>query len=195
LVLAGLTAAMAAWTKNEGVLFLVATVIGRGWLAIRVRSLKTFVGELWRMLAGGAPVLIALAIFKILIAPPNSLFAAQSFGDVLVKLGDWSRYAEVGSSFFHQMSLFGEGMVIAMVAFGVLTSVRRAAWKDPGPVGASAALIVMLIGYFCIYLITPENLSWHISVSIHRLLLQLWPLTILIFALIVRPPAPTTPTD
>ncbi len=194
LVLAGLMAAMAAWTKNEGVLFLVAIVIGRGWLAFRGRSLKTLAGELGRMLLGAAPVLIVLAVFKLTLAPPSGLFAAQGFGDMAAKLTDWSRYAEVGSSFFKQMALYGEGMAIAMVLFGVLTSARRSVWKANGVIGAALVLIVMLFGYFCIYLITPENLAWHLSTSIHRLLLQLWPLTILIFALIIRPPAPATPT-
>ena len=42
----------------------------------------------------------------------------------------------------------------------------------PGLVGILGA---MLAGYFFVYLTTPHDLAWHVSTSMDRLLIHLWP--------------------
>jgi hypothetical protein len=37
----------------------------------------------------------------------------------------------------------------------------------------------MLAGYAVVYLTTPNDLAWHLSDSVHRLLMQLWPSALL----------------
>jgi hypothetical protein len=53
--------------------------------------------------------------------------------------------------------------------------------------GASGVLVLLVVfklcivpssGLFCVYLITPPDLTWHISFSPDRVLLQLWPATL-----------------
>ena len=45
----------------------------------------------------------------------------------------------------------------------------------------------MLAGYYGVYLLTPQDLAWHLDSSLVRLLLQLWPLAILTWSLAVPP--------
>ena len=37
----------------------------------------------------------------------------------------------------------------------------------------------MLAGYFFVYLTTPHDLAWHVNTSMDRLLIHLWPSTLL----------------
>jgi len=47
---------------------------------------------------------------------------------------------------------------------------------------------VMGLGYFMIYLTTPLDLTYHLGSSLYRLLLQVWPIGLLIFFAGVRAP-------
>jgi hypothetical protein len=38
---------------------------------------------------------------------------------------------------------------------------------------------LMLLSYYFVYVLTPFDISWHISTSIDRLLVQLWPSLVL----------------
>lgn len=48
----------------------------------------------------------------------------------------------------------------------------------------STTLLLMLAGYYIIYLLTPYNLDWHITTSMHRLVFHLWPSAILLIMLL-----------
>ena len=79
--LAGLTAGFAAWTKNEGLLFLVCLILARSLVAILRKSRRTgFAREARAFLLALAPVLLILLYFKVQWAAPNSLIAGQELG-------------------------------------------------------------------------------------------------------------------
>ena len=69
LVLAGLSAGLAAWTKNEGIVFALVSLIGLG-IAYRKELKQVFP---WYVLGLAVPMII-LVYFKIAIAPPGDLF-------------------------------------------------------------------------------------------------------------------------
>jgi hypothetical protein len=46
----------------------------------------------------------------------------------------------------------------------------------------------MLAGFFAVYLPTPRDLAWHLSTSLHRLYMQVWPLALLGYFLVVATP-------
>jgi len=52
----------------------------------------------------------------------------------------------------------------------------------------ASLLVLMLSGYFVVYLTTPYDLAWHVSSSINRLFLQLWPSAIFAAFLGARTP-------
>ncbi len=98
--LAGLLAALAAWTKNEGLLFLVATVGVRGLRALRLRpGWKPLLAETAAFTAGALPALAVLAYFKLRLAPANDLLAGQGREATLARLADLDRYRIIAGAF------------------------------------------------------------------------------------------------
>ena len=186
LVMSGLTASLAVWTKNEGWVFLVAVLSSRLLLALREHRLRRFVREMSRFMLGAAPVLAVTIAFKTFLAPPSSFMSAQNLTDILAKLSDLSRYQEILTAFGRQMSFFGEGLIVAMAVYALLVGVRKRVFDDDRVVGSATILGITLIAYFLVYVITPQNLEWHLRTSIHRLLLQLWPVTIFLYGLVIR---------
>lgn len=73
-----MTAALAAWTKNEGMLFLVVLLSIRALMLYRRSGLKAALHSLSVMAMGMLPVLILLVYFKVHIAPDNDLVSGQS---------------------------------------------------------------------------------------------------------------------
>jgi hypothetical protein len=43
----------------------------------------------------------------------------------------------------------------------------------------TVVLALMLASYYLVYVTTPFDISWHVSTSIDRLLIQLWPSLVL----------------
>lgn len=187
LIWGGLFAALAAWTKNEGLLFLVVAVAVRGVTGLKRGGWHGGFTDEMRLLLGAAPILILLIILKAFLVPTNGLFAIQDWSDIAAKLVDPARYWSVLKTFAIQLGWFGHGMSAAMAAALVIIVPRpareiRSAWSP-----MLAVVLLMLLGYFLIYIITPQNLTWHLNTSIHRLLLQLWPSIILLFGLALHP--------
>jgi hypothetical protein len=184
LVLAGLAAGFAAWTKNEGVLFLMAILLARMWLASRQSSPGSHpIAQIAPMLLALAPIFALIAFFKRAIAPPGDLFSDPA--TMLHKLGDPSRYGAVLKWYGREFFRFGEWWLIPLpIVMLVLYFVLRGklAREEKDTVRASAvALLLTLTGYFFIYLITPRDIYWHLRFSLNRLFLQLWPSAIFLF--------------
>lgn len=170
LVLAGLTAGLAAWTKNEGLLFVVALPVLR---AINQRkNLRAVRRELPAMAAGLALPITAQLWFKTQLVPANDLMAQAAGGQTLTRATDPNRYLQIAQSFTEQAWGLGPIMLLSILAYVVLVRQRRLALA---PLAAGS----MLLGYFTVYLLTSENLSWHLASSAQRLLLQVLPLAVL----------------
>ena len=65
-----------------------------------------------------------------------------------------------------------------------------APWLTP-----ALAISAALAGYYMVYMLTPYELSWHIGSSFNRLLMQLWPSALLLYAMIVASPPRPSSTD
>ncbi len=92
LALAGLAAGLAAWTKNEGLLFLIALLVAHFAVVARARGLGAYAGQLRPLAAGLLPVLAILIDFKSTLAPPSDLVGLVTGQSVLAKLLDPNRY-------------------------------------------------------------------------------------------------------
>lgn len=184
LALAGLAAGFAAWTKNEGVLFLMAILLARMWLTSRQSSLgRRPMSQIAPMLLAVAPIFALIAFFKRAIAPPGDLFSDPA--TMLHKLGDPSRYWAVLKWYGRELIRFGEWwwmpLPIVMLVLYFLLRHRIAREEKDSVRASSLALILTLAGYFFIYLITPRDIYWHLRFSLNRLFLQLWPSAIFLF--------------
>jgi hypothetical protein len=185
-VLAGAMAGFAAWTKNEGLLFIVVLVLARCIVRLRHRTAAKLANELKWFAVGLAPVLAVVALFKFRYAPPGDLLTGKP-GEVLGHLVDFGRWVTVIEGFVKHLFIFGSLptlivpgiIVLALYAYLVRFKVdpeRRTAVHT-----MIAAVVLMLLGDFAVYLLLSNRLDWQIDTSLDRILMQLWPAALLAF--------------
>lgn len=191
LAMAGLAAGFAAWTKNEGSLFLFASVVAQFFCFGRQDASSHGSGVSRSCLVpfalGAAPALALVAWFKHALATSGDLFSSPSI--MMEKVLTPRRYWVILQWFAKEFLRFGHWWIIpgtvAMIAFYLLTLGRRNDRRDPLFQASALALGLTLAGYFAIYLITPRDLYWHLRFSLNRLFLQLWPSAVFLFFLLI----------
>jgi hypothetical protein len=191
IALAGLASGFAAWTKNEGLLFLCALWLALFFMFASSRRMGR-AGETFRqprsftlLFVSPLPILLIILWFKRFIAPPGDLFIYSSA--TLHKLSDPARYLAIGKWFGKQFFRFGHWVWVpgSLLVVGISLAFRHwasenrrddvAAGSQTGFRVCVLALSITLCGYFVIYVITPYDVYWHLRFSLNRLFLQLWP--------------------
>jgi hypothetical protein len=194
LVMAGIAAGFAAWTKNEGLLFLFAIIFARPMVLLLSESTRE---SSWRsrkdwiafsvLLVAAAPSLFMIAWYKRTIGLPGDLLSDP--GSWLQKLLAPSRYWAIVKWYVKGFFGFGHWLLIpgTVLLIGFYFVVRGKTRSRPIPGRASVmAVALTLAGYFAIYLITPNDIYWQLRFSLTRLFLQLWPSTIFLFFVSMR---------
>lgn len=213
LVLAGLSGGFAAWTKNEGILFLLAVLVGPFLVSVgrRRNSGRPSPKEIrfTPFLLGALPVFVLILWFKKFVAPPGDLFG--SLASTAHKLLSDTRYGAISQWFAKQFLRFGHWLWVpgTVLLAGIFLALKS--WPLPECVGSETgttlhdpasslnvsvgsgreegfrvcilALLITLAGYFFIYVITPYDVYWHLRFSLNRLFLQLWPSAIFLCCL------------
>lgn len=176
---AGLAAAMAAWTKNEGLLFLLAIMAGR--VAVRRRD----GAWLWPFLAGAAPVLAALTYFKLTLAPSNDLLPHLAWSQLLRA----DRYRELVAAVTKALSGSGGLLAAALLPPGAyLLLLGRSAERDSPALPWLVTLVTSVAAFLILYLVSPRELEWLVANSMDRLALQLYPALLLALFLFAASP-------
>lgn len=168
--LAGMMAALAGWTKNEGLLWFVCFVLAQ----LAVRRLRT----LPRFLAGSAPFVATILMFKTQAAASSYIFGAAGRIGMMDRLLDISRYDFIARQALLHVWNFGRLVVSPFVILAILLAVVgiRPAGRDQRTIQtAILALGLTASGYLMIYVLCPLDLAWIIGSSMDRLILQLWP--------------------
>lgn len=185
LSLAGLAAGFAAWTKNEGLLFLLSAIIGQA-LSILLRKRPFGPRSLRRLDAFGAGTALLLALifwFKHFMAPPGDLFASAA--SMLSKVASPVRYWVILKWYGKEALRFGEWWIIpqtvALVGLYLFSSKEVSEENQSARRASSWTVGLTLAGYFAIYLITPNDLYWHLRFSLNRLFLAMWPSVIYLY--------------
>jgi hypothetical protein len=178
LLMAGSLASLAAWTKNEGSLFLGVTTLVA--LAIVVRSGNVRSVIWWGV--GVIPALLTVVWFKFTFAPVAPYYLPE---------GPWLE-AVSGRLFDHEFRTVIDSALWE----------RWAGWGGPGATGAAplitvaaawaalsrgghaaraviATLMMMLAGYYVVYMLTEVDVMWLIATTFDRILAQLWPSLVL----------------
>jgi hypothetical protein len=188
LVLSGLFSGLAAWTKNEGLLFLGVIILMVSALALfhQRRNLRTTLGS---FALGCSLPLTAVIYFKLFMAPPGDLLAGRTAAQILSLLVQPERYQLILATFVDQLLHFGGWNIslLGLLVIWLLVSWTRPA-GDEGLTWVFTALLplLMLMGYFMIYVITPHPLAWHLKYSVDRLFFQIYPLMLLVVFLRVQ---------
>ncbi|MES2593565.1 MAG: glycosyltransferase family 39 protein [Bacteroidota bacterium] len=194
LITAGAMSALSAWSKNEGLLFILCLYVSQ-LILLFSKNYRELLNELKYLLVGMLPVLLLIIYYKSVIAPPNDIVKAQG-AETFIKLTDYSRYTTVAKWYAETFSSFGKWafnpwwLFLAGLAYSVFLYKKAGVQKINNNLISSFILILlMLIGFFFIYIITPLDLIFHLSTSIHRLFFQLFPSFIFIYFLIIKGPS------
>jgi len=186
IALAGLAAGLAAWTKNEGLLFLVTGSIA--WLIFLYRRKQ--IGRLkWYAFGLCLPLVVVLA-YKLFLAPPNDLFSSGSSPGLIAHITDLERYIVIVKSFIQQFFTFGNGKssIFLLAAYGLIMGLEKSGRHRLPALAAGFAILLQLAGYFMIYVFTPHDINWHLNSSLYRLILQNVPPALLILFVIINDP-------
>jgi hypothetical protein len=189
--LAGMMAGFAAWTKNEGLLFLAALLAARLALVVPALGWRAFRAEAAGFALGLAPVLAVVVYFKVRFSPPNDLLTDQGLNSLAARLTDPARYAAIGRAIAVDVFGLGSGAIAWLAAYRLLLGRKPRRAGVPGGAFAILVLALMLAGYVLVYVVTPLHLPWHLQWSLPRLILQLWPLAVFAFFLNTATPEET----
>lgn len=189
IALAGFMAGCAAWTKNEGLPFLVVSAAILFLPVFRTPSLT--LRRIAGFAAGLALPLAAIMYFKLTVAPPNDIFGYRHYAELIEKISNPDRYLIIFRSYLSIGWTFGGWVfnpflpILAFIGLsGVDGSVLRSfSWR------AGVAIIVLLLAsYYAIYVITPLELNDHLASSLGRLLMHVWPGCLLLAGMTARSP-------
>jgi len=199
-LLAGLSAGFAAWTKNEGLMFVVAVILARVVAMLRFGGGTRLPRQLGAMVAGLVFPLAVVAFFKLRLAPPNDLTSTRP-ADMLTHLTDFGRWMTVLESFgrealfFGQMAVEGEvvrgfliPIALVLLLYWVLVRFHVEQRDRPSVTTAVLAVAFMLAGDFAVYVLLPNDVNWQLSTSLDRIFLQLWPVGLFAFFLAANAP-------
>lgn len=186
LITAGITAGLSAWSKNEGLLF-IACLFCSQFSLLFFKNYRELLTELKYLLFGMLPILFLIAYYKIAIAPPNDIVNAQG-AETFIKLTDYSRYETVCKWYFEQFTTFGKWVINPwwLFLFGIIYKGINLKENRDSLISSFILFLLMLLGFFFIYIITPLPLVFHLSTSIHRLFFQLFPTFIFIYFLAIK---------
>jgi hypothetical protein len=168
LALAGFSAGLGAWTKNEGALYVLCLAAG---LLLRGRDWRATLA----FAVGTLPAVALLIAFKLVYAPPNDLAHFSTPATVVAHALDVRRWGEL---LLHALrrTVYFQGFALWLVAEVMIlaVSVRRLPATALG-----TALFLATAAYAPIYVLQPQPLAWVFRTSADRIILQLWPAAVL----------------
>jgi len=179
LVLAGIFASLAAWTKNEGLLFVLCLPVAN---MLAERRIWGGLKPLSAVFLGALPVILLIIWFKLALAPPNDIVSGQGVGTTTSRLLNISRLIIVGEYFVIKPVTFGDWIASPIPFLAFFWFLSGSKLKDLGCRRALFTVILMTLGYALTFLVTPAEIQQHLNTALTRLLLQLWPS--FIFALV-----------
>jgi hypothetical protein len=172
-LIGGLLAGLAAWTKDEGILFLVVFLT-----VIAILRHK----QIWQAAAGAIPGAALTAIFKLALAPRVSIVFGGGLSALVRRAADPGRIGQVLSAFAHEFAAMGAGWyhpILPLIALAIALRYDRARRPDLLLTGTIPA--ATLLGSCIVFLITPFDLKWQLQTALGRVIVQIWP-SLLLFA-------------
>jgi hypothetical protein len=184
LALAGVFAGFAAWTKNEGALLVVALAAALFVSAWRSAGWQSAARQAGIFLLGALPGLLLVIWFKMALAPPDPL-AGQITVGLGQKLFNGGRWLKVAGGF---LKLAWEVYLLPLALLAVIAGLLRLRPRQERSYAPVLAVLIVLAGYFAIFLVTKDDLDWLIATALDRLYMHVWPALVLAVFLLLRRP-------
>ena len=189
-ILAGLAAGFAAWTKNEGLLFLVAVFAARAWAIYRYGNGVALARQLPRMAAGFAAPLAVVVFFKLRFPTSDDLLAKRPH-QIVANVADIGRWITVVEGYIRapfRVGGFLIPIILVLALYWYLVRFKVEEQDRPALATILGTIAITLAGEFAIYLAFPSDVIWQLNTSLERLLQQLWPAGLLAFFLAANAP-------
>jgi hypothetical protein len=186
LVLSGFSAGLAAWTKNEGMLFVITSFSALLLFASRKNTTRI----LARYAAGLAAPLLMILYFKFFLAPPNDIFSSAE-SNLLENVTALPRYGLILKYFLESLAAFPGWSLNIFIQLAIYAAIMKwdiPSWSNLGNRLVSSIIVFQLAGYCLIYLVTPHDLEWHLYFSFTRLIFHLYPAGIFLFFSVINEP-------
>lgn len=189
LFLAGMMSALSAWAKNEGIPFMLITVL---FTTIILFKQNRF-ARIRYFLAGTIIPIATIVLFKIHlpVSQSNDLFTGNALTVILSKILDPTRYISIFKHLASELIHLGDwhmSIVIILAIYGWIVGIKKSYEDSMVSRWIIILPLLQLAVYFGIYLVTPFDLVWHMNYSMSRLLIHLFPMALLWFFLIVNTP-------
>jgi 4-amino-4-deoxy-L-arabinose transferase-like glycosyltransferase len=176
LLLAGLAAGLAAWTRPEGLVFCVALGLVFGLAQLFARR--------WRNLP---PLLGGLAL---VLFPLLWLESPLPAAGPLVRIGDGSLLPLLFQAWGRDLPRFGEWYSLPFLVMVLHLVAPGRGWLERRTVVAAALLLALLAGSSALWLLDPADLAEQLAGSLARLLVQAWPAAVFVWCLLAVRAAP-----
>ena len=183
--LAGFMAGLAGWSKNEGLLFVAGSC-----LALALAGRREMVRTLAVYLAGLALPLAVIVYFKIALAPPGDLFT-DTGAAMLEKVLDPSRYHLIWLALIAEVLKFPGwpfSILLQLALYALILRPDLSSQPAQGLLALCTIILFQILGYCAIYLLTPQDLGWHLGTSFQRLVLHIYPAALFLFFCVVSVP-------
>jgi hypothetical protein len=190
IVLSGLFAGLAGWTKNEGMLFIVCFIsvsIPVFWL---MRKTDGFWKNLGFFLGGLSLPLGIILLFKLTLAPANDLIDTGNFAATINLLISPDRYSLVWreiAGFPEQLGGWKFPVYLILIVFVCVFFDRIKPEDRLQKFAIGLILLFQWVGYFLIFVITPHDIHTHVVQAYDRLLVHIYPSFLFWLFLLVGP--------
>jgi hypothetical protein len=174
LLLGGALVSLSAWTKNEGLVLFAITTLVVGWDSFRRRD---FPRVAWWLL-GAAPVVLTVAWYKTVVAPvaPEYMSGSRTLSQLAARVFAPAAHALIGGLIGPFWVEWGGRFATGVLPVVMVVAVAAACARTGRAVrGMVAALALMLVGYYVVWLMSPLDTAWLVSTTFDRLMIQLWP--------------------
>jgi hypothetical protein len=170
-LLAGVFAGLAAFTKNEGFVF----------VAVLVLAMTAAKKGPELILAAAAPFVALSAFVKYVLAAGAQTVETGNANTTeigAIVSGFMNEFVNLGAGLYHPL------LPVAALAliWGMDARYRRSAFT------ALAVALAMMASYFFVILFTPNDVTWQIGTALARLYAQIWPTALLGCMLLLRSP-------
>jgi hypothetical protein len=185
--LAGLMAGFAAWTRNEGIIFVLALIVARTFALVKFR--ERALSQLPRLLAGLAAPMAVVIVFKLRVGGTGGFFSVPASA-ILKHLIDLSRWIMTVEGLVVLLFNFGRFLIpiaLVLALYWYLVRFQVDARDRAALATAALALGLTLAVQLLLDLAYMNELALEINTSFERVVLQLWPSVLLMFFLASGP--------
>jgi hypothetical protein len=189
LILAGFLVGASLWTKNEGWAFLISIIVSKLLLDLVSRKSSSQSDRWWGyFLSGLTPLLMVTLYFKIAYAPPGDILSGLDLLSIKTKLVSVSRYLIIFRSARGQITNYGNLVIPTLpllAIYGIIVGISFPKSQSRGIIFLTLRILLLGVIYFLVYLLTPNDLNWHLNTSIERLVTQIMPSFLLLYFLVI----------